>query len=344
MKRLLISTTNIIENAEILEYKGIVSSSIVTGAGFFSDLAAGFTDFFGGRSESYQNQMYIIYQEALDDISLKASRTGANAIIGFHIDFDNISGKGMSMFMVNVIGTAVKVEFKTSTLVEGPDYIIPFKKLERELKKRKVLSQLSDGGVLEIDLLDEINKDPLDDYAIEYSNYIKRILQSGLISYNDSAALAHFREYLSLINRENAISAIYPLVGEPNLDAIGIIRANKLFDAESIENLIDRGLLDDACNILTSSKPTYTEVDITSMKALSVKLHNLPDKGSLSFVKGGLFSKDGEKYICPEGHVNNKEIEFCEKCGLNIKGLTKDNVRSIKQFDEAINALEYLLK
>ena len=111
MKRLLISTTNIIENAEILEYKGIVSSSIVTGAGFFSDLAAGFTDFFGGRSESYQNQMYIIYQEALDDISLKASRTGANAIIGFHIDFDNISGKGMSMFMVNVIGTAVKVGY-----------------------------------------------------------------------------------------------------------------------------------------------------------------------------------------------------------------------------------------
>lgn len=345
MKRIFISTTQVIENAEILEYKGVVSSCIVTGAGFFSDLAASFTDFFGGRSGSYQNQMDMIYQEALDDLSKKATKNGANAIIALHLDFDNISGKGMSMFMVNVIGTAVKVAFNKEQADDGHNYIIPAQRLEQELKKRYFLSLFSKGGVLSSDELEEINKNALDDYSEAYSNYVKRILRVvGMISYEASNVIEHFKGYLSSISRDSAISAVYPLVEESLFPAKKVIIENKLFDAQSIESLVDKGLFDIACGLLISAKPTYSANDLPSMKALSEKLHNLPDKGSISFVKGGVFSKDADKYICPEGHTNNKEVKFCEKCGLNIKGLTEENILNLKKFDETIEALEYLLK
>lgn len=48
-----------------------------------------------------------LYSQVVSQLEEKASILGANAIIGLHIDFDEISGKGKSMFMVTAIGTAV---------------------------------------------------------------------------------------------------------------------------------------------------------------------------------------------------------------------------------------------
>ena len=111
MKRLLLSTTNTIENGKVLKYYGVVSSHIVAGAGFFSDLAASISDFLGGRSGAYRGQLERLYEAALDDISDKAHALGANAILGLSINMDNIAGKNMSMFMITAIGTAVKIDY-----------------------------------------------------------------------------------------------------------------------------------------------------------------------------------------------------------------------------------------
>ena len=120
MKRVLITTTDTIENATILEYKGTVMSTIVAGTGFLSDFAAGLTDFFGGRSGTYKKHMEEIYSEALDEISAKATRLSANAVIGCDIDFSSSPGKGMSMLMIAITGTAVKVEFQGEQKEESP--------------------------------------------------------------------------------------------------------------------------------------------------------------------------------------------------------------------------------
>ena len=57
-------------------------------------------------------------------------------------------------------------------------------------------------------------------------------------------------------------------------------------------------------------------------------------------VKGGLLSKDQEKFICEKGHKNNKDLEFCETCEINIKGLHKDEVTIIEQLREVVSILE----
>ena len=110
--KVIITTTNSIENTEIEKYIELISTNVVIGTNFFSDLGASLTDLFGGFSDSYQTKLQTIYKVALDDLKNKAGNIGANAILGLKIDFDEISGKGKSMFMISAIGTAVIIKYK----------------------------------------------------------------------------------------------------------------------------------------------------------------------------------------------------------------------------------------
>jgi len=87
----IMSTTNTIEGCPIKKYIDTICSNIVIGTNIFSDFAASFTDFFGGRSDSYRRKLEIIYGEASKALKQKALNLGANAIVGFRVDFDEIS-------------------------------------------------------------------------------------------------------------------------------------------------------------------------------------------------------------------------------------------------------------
>ena len=107
---MIITSTNDIKDFKTTQYLGLVNVNVVIGANFFSDFFASFTDVFGGYSDTYQSKLDKIYGDALREIQAKATHLGANAIIGVHFDFDEISGKGKSMFMVTAYGTAVVIE------------------------------------------------------------------------------------------------------------------------------------------------------------------------------------------------------------------------------------------
>src|SRR5690606_18379477 len=112
MTKLLITTTNNIEGWEIIQYYQPVSSNVVVGANIFSDIAASWTDFFGGRSGNYERRLQEIYEQALQILNERAISIGANCIVGLKVDFGEVSGKGTQMFMVSAVGTPVKAKFK----------------------------------------------------------------------------------------------------------------------------------------------------------------------------------------------------------------------------------------
>jgi uncharacterized protein YbjQ (UPF0145 family) len=56
-RNVLISTTPDLDGHEITQYLEVVSAHVVAGTGLFSDVAASFSDVFGGRSGSYQKQL-----------------------------------------------------------------------------------------------------------------------------------------------------------------------------------------------------------------------------------------------------------------------------------------------
>ncbi len=103
----LISTTPFLPGHAITEYKGIVFERVVAGVGLVTEFFAGFSDTFGGRSGRMESQMDNLYQTLLESMIERASEVGANGIVGFSIDIDEISGKGTSMLIIQGLGTAV---------------------------------------------------------------------------------------------------------------------------------------------------------------------------------------------------------------------------------------------
>ena len=74
------------------------------------DFFTAFRDFVGGRSVSYQEVMKDMEREVLAEIRAEATRMGANAVIGFTLDFDNIGSKNKSLLMAHGKGTAVVIQ------------------------------------------------------------------------------------------------------------------------------------------------------------------------------------------------------------------------------------------
>lgn len=106
---MIITTTPSIEGKTIREYKGIVVGEVISGVDFVKDIAASFTNFFGGRSQSYENELIQARESAINEMQQRAYGMGANAIVGVDIDYE-VLGQGNNMLMVTVSGTAVVVE------------------------------------------------------------------------------------------------------------------------------------------------------------------------------------------------------------------------------------------
>lgn len=116
---MIITSTNSIQGYEITHYLGLVNANIVIGTNIISDIFASFSDVFGGTSGTYQSKLNSLYNRATLQLEQEAKERGADAIVGVSFDFDEISGQGKSMFMVTVIGTAVRMSPICNDVVEA---------------------------------------------------------------------------------------------------------------------------------------------------------------------------------------------------------------------------------
>ena len=105
---MLLSTTPTFENNPINEYKGVVTGETIIGANALKDLKASITDFFGGRSSSYERVLAEGKETSLREMTERAAQLGANAIVGIDFDYETIGANG-SMLMVACSGTAVLI-------------------------------------------------------------------------------------------------------------------------------------------------------------------------------------------------------------------------------------------
>ncbi|GIP48767.1 hypothetical protein D3C76_124460 [compost metagenome] len=103
---MIMTTTTTIEGSPVRQYIGIVTGEVIMGANVVRDFLASITDIVGGRSGAYENKLQEARDTAFAEMHEKASRLGANAIIGVDIDYEVIRE---GMLMVSVSGTAVIV-------------------------------------------------------------------------------------------------------------------------------------------------------------------------------------------------------------------------------------------
>lgn len=98
------------DTIEIEKYLEPVTYHVVLGVNFFADWVSSWTDFLGGKSQSYQNRLSAINKEVIEGIQTKVLQLGGNAAIDLKIDNDEISAQGKSMIMVTAIATAVIIK------------------------------------------------------------------------------------------------------------------------------------------------------------------------------------------------------------------------------------------
>ncbi|ATL44436.1 YbjQ family protein [Elizabethkingia sp. HX WHF] len=105
---MILTTTNTIEGHPVKEYKGIVTGETIIGANALKDFMAGLTDFFGGRSTTYEKVLIEGKDTALRELQERAAQMGANAVIGIDLDYETVGSNG-GMLMVTASGTAVVI-------------------------------------------------------------------------------------------------------------------------------------------------------------------------------------------------------------------------------------------
>lgn len=103
---MIITTTPTIEGRSIKEYKGVVFGEVISGVNFVKDLTAELSNFFGGRSDTYEEELIKARENALKEMEMRAIHLGANAVIGVDIDYE-VLGANNGMLMVTASGTAV---------------------------------------------------------------------------------------------------------------------------------------------------------------------------------------------------------------------------------------------
>ncbi|HNQ80015.1 MAG: heavy metal-binding domain-containing protein [Acidobacteriota bacterium] len=106
---MIITTTPAVEGRKISSYLGIVTGEAILGANMFKDLFAGIRDLVGGRSAAYERELQNARDIALAEMSDRAVRLGANAVVGVDLDYE-VLGQTNGMLMVSVSGTAVRLD------------------------------------------------------------------------------------------------------------------------------------------------------------------------------------------------------------------------------------------
>lgn len=106
---MIVTTTPSVEGRRITEYKGVVFGEVIAGVNFVKDFVAGLSNFFGGRSGTYEEELINARQQALAEMERRAAQLGADAVVGVDIDYE-ILGADNGMLMVTASGTAVRLD------------------------------------------------------------------------------------------------------------------------------------------------------------------------------------------------------------------------------------------
>lgn len=105
---MIVTTTANVDGREVEEYLGIVFGEVITGINVLRDIGAGLRNFFGGRSEGYEQELLSARQQALQEMEQRAAERGADAILGVDMDYEVLGADG-SMLMVTASGTAARL-------------------------------------------------------------------------------------------------------------------------------------------------------------------------------------------------------------------------------------------
>lgn len=339
---LLITTTSSVDNAQIEKYLGVISTNIVLGVNVISDIFGAFSDFFGGFSGKYKNKLSIIYKKAQEELEQKARSKGANCILNFRVDFDEISGQGKSMFMIAASGTAVVLKYNEikPKLENG---VIPKEDLIVEAYRKLIVNKIiTDNKLPTSDEWKIIIEQSISDVA----EHLFCIYKDVVHTYQEDNGLkdlkSNMEEYINSLDYNDSVKLLYPHLMEDKNLLIHLIISSNSFSAKDIDSVFNDLSLHELSLILSSNKPSYNKEDLIYMKSILEKIDSLPDI-QVEKTKKNLLGKEKPIKECSCGKSFDLDIEYCPNCSKNMKGFKEKEQASIDLFRAKTISLEKLL-
>jgi uncharacterized protein YbjQ (UPF0145 family) len=347
-----ITTGDLTDSQNIEKNLGIISANVIAGTGVFSDIAASFSDFFGGSSESYKKQFEWITKSALEDLKSKSRILGGNAIMGLRIDTNELSGKNKQMLMITVYGSAIKIKNNDNQEKSQNDYfkkeeisVDEFLSLRREkdrianLKNEPINKIFSRNDLAECTSAESI--DIILDKIFKIGEGIEEIRNS----------IGYMNGWLRIIDAKSIIDFISRYVASEEKISIYLLNNfNSIFDGvtifdfhliETLLKKLDRSSRRLGLSLTTSTKITYSRSDIVLYENVIELINNMQpaeeyEKKSLTSTK--------IMWKCVGGHEMNANDKLCRVCTLNKLGLENgEPERFINEINLRIEHLNELL-
>lgn len=353
-RNVLVTTTPFLEGWTIEKYLTYISAHVVAGTNIFSDIAASFSDLFGGRSRSYQKQLAAIDNEAVNALKQKASVLGANCIIGLRIDHDNISGHGKSMFMVTATGTAViahRTSAEDSEEASLPEiFRISKQDIKNQIKRADLIVKANNNKLLvDSDTWEFI----INNRITELGSFILNLmLTSGFLEDEDYLRTSAF---FSNLSKDDAKDILYSalLSDYPSSESIKritkIIYDSDLIDYSRIKSLLEGSSLSGhkaSLRLLNYYPESYEVDDIERLEQiLELLQQGFPERVERFMKKALLTGKEVEHWKCTCGASQSIERTHCQTCGSDWYGFDINDPsvdKTIKSVRLQLNALRQI--
>ena len=351
---ILVSTTPTVQGREITAYIDVVTTHVVAGAGLFSDIAASWSDVFGGRSKSYQKQLTQINDEAVSQLRQEAADVGGNAIVGLRIDHDQISSQGKAMFMVTASGTAVELHKSTQTVSKksGSPNVMTSDELDIEVRKNRILTKMGSGDFsFEESAMAFLRKHRIGEAAPHLLPLLEDVFNLYKTGNPPSSRLKSSKAYFMSIPPATARTHLYDAIhsGSKGLAnfAAKIVKARDLFDPDETKKLLDhKKLLRQKFGLLTLTfdKARYSRDDLPKLATLLKQVENgFPEIVDTVEKEHTFSSKTTTKWKCLCGTDNAMDVGRCKRCKRDRRGFKPNDTTPEKAkaiLDRKIKALQ----
>lgn len=346
---IIITTTPTIDGANVEAYLGVLSAHVVAGTNIFSDIFAGLSDFFGGRSGTYQKQLDAINNAAISELKEKAQAIGANAILGIRIDHDEISGGGKSMFMVTAAGTAVRVDKTVPASQKTSGFVKTFSHQEISDVQRcnEIIRHCKTSPANKV--LGKEEWSLISRYRIEeLAESILAVFQKKYVYSMGSMEMEEFKKhstkFFSEFPEDWVKDQLYGALWNESESAessqiwtfaVETIEKLNLFDPARIRSFMESDnfqLKTRAMKISLSNKEFYTGSDVSEIQSLASSIEAALPKAEVYEKKGKLSSKTKEFWNCHNCEKQNTIEHYgCVSCQADMYGL-----RGIKPIPEIV--------
>ncbi|HQO09549.1 MAG TPA: heavy metal-binding domain-containing protein [Clostridiales bacterium] len=355
-ENILVITTSSHEGLKIIRYIKPVSAHFVADTEYFGEMAASLNDVIGVHSRTFQKEVSLIYEEAVEKLKTKAFEAGGNCILGMKIDTLEISGKGRKMFMITASGTAVLTEDKRNVLDKSDENINEVISTERmdELRRREEISRQIKNNELKLneDIWKFITENSMFEIGLEV---LKQSEKEFYAAEGDKRIRIFYLllHYFNSIQEDKQIDLLYRFLMEQadekyDNTIIRLMDELHIFDQKRILlylNSQDDRIRRKALQLTVIDKKYFEYSDIKRYQALieSIESKNFVT-GELTKKKKMLSSKEIDIWVCQCGAKNKIGKNYCVNCKRDIYGFYESETNPSAAVEKLQSNIEIIKK